>query len=887
MSKENSHSTNDHLNNSESVQKKERMNSSESSFALNHEYENLYDISDYSSKEKIVFGLNVFFKVFKRLLIILFLILGVGGFLATGTATGYFASLVANTPPPTKEEMSQQIHRLEELSTLYYANREPIANVQADVVRQVVSLEEINPFITDGLIATEDEYFYHHQGVMPKAILRAGLQEIFSPGSGTGGSTLTQQLVKQQMLTNDVTFFRKANEILLALRVENYFDKEEILTAYLNVSPFGRNNRGENIAGIAKASEGIFGKKTNEVTLPQAAFLVGLPQDPYTYTPYNQYGQIKEDTSEGVERMKEVLFRMLREEKISQQEYDEAIQYDITQDFLPTDQKSEERQSYLYQAVLFEATSLIMEKNLAEDNLSWEQLAKDDELYQTYFDQAEEEIKTGGYHVVSTVDKEIYDQLQQSAAQYSDELGMPYEGIYVNEETGYEHYYVETVQSGIVVMENDTGRVLGFVSGTDFEDNQIDHAFRVHRSPGSTIKPIAVYAPALQENVIAPSTIVADTAYIKEFEDGSVWTPTNYGETMSNEFMTARKALYRSDNLPTIRIYEELLNRQIPIIDYLDKMGFNIHTSYTKEDTENLAFSIGGVPVGPTVFEQTRAFTTFANNGQYIKGHLIERIEASDGTVVFQEDTPPVEVFAEDANYLIVDMLKDTMSEGTGRIARGYMEMGGEWIAKSGISENSKDVWFIAATPSITVGSWIGYDSKYDDYTININDGYGIESERSQLYWSRIVNDLYRIRPEIFGVERSFNRPSSVMETEVLEQTGTLPGEITLNGQRYSITGPLVKEIFRMSNPPPSLRYDFMFNRNEEEIQQFWGNLLAQLEKARQQEIEERNRQRQENRRRSSQERENSSREESSNNASPEETPNETNTNEQNNNNDD
>lgn len=852
MSNKDSYSSNNHFNESDSTKQHQRMDSEQNSFVLNNHHKNPYDISNYSIKEKVVFGLNVFFKVCRRLLIILLLILGLGGFLSVGVATGYFASLVSNSPAPTKEEMSQQIHRLEELSTLYYANRTPIANVQADVVRKVVNLDEISPLIVDGLIATEDEYFFEHHGIMPKAILRAGLQEVFSPGSGTGGSTLTQQLVKQQMLTNDVTFFRKANEILLALRVENYFDKDEILTAYLNVSPFGRNNRGENIAGIAKASEGIFGKKTNEVSLPQAAFLVGLPQDPYTYTPYNQYGQLKEDTSAGVERMKEVLFRMWREEKISKQQYDEAIQYDITQDFLDTDQITQDRQSYLYQAVLFEATSLIMEKNFTQDNLSWEQLQQDEELYRTYFDQAEEEIKTGGYHIISTVDKQIYDQLQQSAIQYSGELGMPYEGIYINEETGYEHYYVETVQSGIVVMENATGRVLGFVSGTDFENNQIDHAFRVHRSPGSTIKPLAVYAPAIQANVIAPSTIVADTAYIKEYEDGTIWMPTNYGEAVSGEFMTARKALYRSDNLPTIRIYEELLHRNIPVIDYLNKMGFNTHISYTPEDTQNLAFSIGGVPVGPTVFEQTRAFTTFANNGQYVKGHLIDRIETSDGTLLFQEDTPPVEVFEEDANYLIVDMLKDTMSQGTGRIARGYMDMGGDWIAKSGISENSKDVWFIASTPSITIGSWIGYDSKYDDYTININDGYGIESERSQLYWSRIVNDLFAIRPEIFGVDQTFTRPSSVIEAQVLEQTGTLPGEISLNGQRFTVTGPLVSEVFRASNPPLPLRYDFMFNHNEEETQLFWGNLLSQLEKARQQQMEERNRQRNEERRQSS-----------------------------------
>ncbi|MGX7076392.1 transglycosylase domain-containing protein [Globicatella sanguinis] len=803
----------------------------------------VYSLSNLSTKEKVIFGFNVFFDVLKRFAIYILLIGLLMGVLAGGIGLGYFANLVSKTPPPSKEEMAEQINRVEQQSTLYYANGNPIANVRADVVRNVTQLSDISQYIVDGLVATEDEYFYEHPGIVPKAILRATLQELLLSGSGTGGSTLTQQLVKQQMLTNDVTFFRKANEILLALRVENYFSKDEILTAYLNISPFGRNNNGENVAGILSASEGIFGKSPNEVNLAQAAFLVGLPQDPYNYTPYNQYGEINEDQTAGIERMKEVLFRMYRAQKITKEEYEQAIQYDITKDFIPTEQKSVERQTYLYQSMMNGAIEQIMRLNIADQGLTWDQVNADVEWYNEFYFEALEQLRTGGYHVYTTINKDIYDSLQTLASKYKDQLGVSYDGVYTDPDSGEETYYVETVQAGIVVMENKTGKVLGFVAGTDYENNQIDHAFGMRRSPGSTIKPLAVYGPAVENNLINPSTVIPDTAFEITFEDGSTWTPTNYGGVVSGGLMTARTALLKSDNLPAVRIYQKLVENNIPIFDYMKKMGFDINDSYTKEDTENLAFSLGGVTTGPTVFEQTRAFTTFANNGQYVDGYFIERIEDAYGNVIYQHDVEPVKVFSEDTNYILVDMLRDTNTEGTGRTAAAHMQMGGDWIAKSGISENSRDIWYLASTPKITTGTWLGYDNRYYDYYIDINDGYGRESERIQIYWANIMNELYAQYPDIFGTEETFVMPDSVKETEVLQETGTLPGSITVNGTNINVTQPLVKEIFKTSRPAPELKYDFIFNGTEQDAQNFWASYIAKVQEAarKQREAQQRN----------------------------------------------
>ena len=776
--------------------------------------------------QKLAFGFNIAFNVLSKFVLWMVLIgLLIGAFIG-GVGLGYFADLVKDSEPPSQEEMQAQLSHYDQQSSLYYGDGSPIASVRTDVVRNLASLDDVSDSIIDGFIATEDEYFYDHPGIVPKAILRAGLETVLS-GSGTGGSTITQQLVKQQLLTDDVTFFRKANEILLALRVDKYFDKDEILTDYLNVSPFGRNNSGDNIAGISAAAQGIFGVSPKEVNLNQAAFLAGLPQDPYTYTPYDQNGQIRKDLSPGIDRMKEVLYRMYRAKKISKEDYDQAMTYDIRQDFQEPQAVSPQRQSYLYQAVSNAAIEKLMRINIEKDGLSWEQVWRDDDWYNDYYFAAEEELRTGGYKVYSTIDKEIYDQLQKSAKAYEDQLGVPYEGVYTDPETGENTYYVERVQTGLVVLDNKTGRVLGFVAGTDYDNNQIDHAFAMRRSPGSTIKPLAVYGPAIEANIITPQTIIPDTAFEQVFEDGSSWAPTNYGNTMSNSFMPVRTALYRSDNIPAVKIYKALQDQGVNVFDYMKKMGFNPVDAYTEEDTQNLAFSIGGVTTGPTVFEETRAFTTFANGGNYQEGHLIDRIENGKGEIIFQEASDPVRVFSEDSNYLMIDMLRDTMTEGTGRTAKQNLKVPGDWIAKTGISENSKDIWVLASTPAITIGSWIGYDSRYQDYTIDINDGFDRESVRSQIYWAKIVNDLYDIRPEIFGSDLRFQRPDSVEEREILEETGTLPGSLNVDGHQLKLSGPLRKSVFKKSHPAPKLSYDFMVGATEDEVHRFWSELMS------------------------------------------------------------
>lgn len=157
----------------------------------------------------------------------------------------------------------------------------------------MIKYDQVTPHVVDALISTEDENFYQHNGIVPKAFIRASAQEFLGSASSSGGSTLTQQLVKNQLLSNETSFERKAKEMLLSFRVEKTLSKQQILEVYLNVVSFGRNTNGQNIAGIEAAAQGVFGKKAKDLNIAQSAYLAGMPQNPYTYTPFLITGEVK------------------------------------------------------------------------------------------------------------------------------------------------------------------------------------------------------------------------------------------------------------------------------------------------------------------------------------------------------------------------------------------------------------------------------------------------------------------------------------------------------------------------------------------------------------------------------------------------------------------
>ncbi len=787
-------------------------------------------------KEKLIFTFNVAMGVIKNLALSLLVLLLVGGALAGGIGLGYFAYLVSTEKPPTYEEMRADISNLEQVSNMYFADNQPIGAVQSDLVRKVVPLSEMSKYLQSAIVATEDEYFYEHNGVVPKAVARALVQEFTGSKNQTGGSTLTQQLVKQQILSSEVSFKRKANEILLAIRLENYFTKDEILEAYLNTSTFGRNSSGQNIAGVEEAALGIFGIHASELNLPQAAFIAGLPQSPSQYTPYNQLGELRTNLEPGMERKNTVLFRMYREKFITKKDYDEAMKYDLAKDFIqPTESVDNHDYSFVYNSVLKEATLLLMKQNYKKDKLTDADIADSDTLYNKYYFEAQDQLQNNGYEIHSTIDKGVYDAMQNVVANYGDRFGTTYYrnkideftgAVVLDETTGEPVQEAEPVQNGSVLMDNASGKIIGFVGGRDFSISQVDHAFGTHRQPGSTIKPLLVYAPALEQGLIQPTTMIPDTVINYLQPDGNLWNPSNYGGGISGKFVSAREALKRSYNNPTSKIYLEMLKNSpagMSPKDYMKKLGF---TSIADEEYERPALSLGGTETGPTVLEQTNAFAAVANNGNYVEGYMIENITDKKGNIIYEHETKSEPVFTPQTAYLTIDMMRSVVESGTAAGILNELNFSPDLAGKTGTTNDFIDVWFIASTPQVTLSSWIGYDNDGDERRQLQYYDNGADFDASganESYWAELANAIYSVNPTIMGADKSFVRPNGIVSSTVLAQTGMKPGKMTLpDGKTLDVTGPTTTDLFNSNFLPGTTVFNFAVGATPSELNTFW-----------------------------------------------------------------
>ncbi len=685
---------------------------------------------------------------------------------AGAVGAGYFASLVKEEPLRSKEDMRELIFNYEETSEIYFADNIYIGKLRTDLERRETSLKDVSPIVIDAVLATEDEYFREHNGIVPKAVFRGLLQDITNSSTQTGGSTLTQQLIKNQILTNEVSYERKAKEILLALRLEKFMTKQEILEAYLNIIPYGRNASGRNIAGIETAAEGIFGIKASELSLPQAAYIAGIPQAPFAHTPFTQKGQLKteEALQPGIDRMKTVLYRMKEAGYISENDYQEAIAYDITQDFRKPETRPEDRYPWLTYELENRAKKIIAEMLAEQDGIDPKRLQEESQLLEKYMILADRDVRSKGYRIYSTINQQMYDAMKKAAENFQ-YYGHTYTTTTVDKETG-EEITVETpVQVGSVVIENKTGRILSFVGGRDFNIEALNHATQAYRSNGSTMKPLLVYGPAIEYGKIGAGSPVVDVKFKRGF-DG--YSPSNYLENEERGIMPAREALAHSQNLTALRLYDDILSNRPA--EYLSKMGFS---RLTEGDYVNLATAIGGLTNGTTVEENTNAFATLANGGQFIDAYMIEKIVDLDGNIIYQHEVNPVEVYTPETSYMVTDMLRDVLDYGTGTRAKSTLKFSSDFAAKTGTTQDYKDVWLVGYNPNVSLGVWMGYDQPKSLNTFN--NTYYQPSTRVNLLWAAFMNTIYDIDPEFVGTKERFEKPANVVNASFCGISGLAP----------------------------------------------------------------------------------------------------------------
>ena len=718
-----------------------------------------------------------------------------------GIAIGYAASLFSATETPDPSQLVQQVRNISSVSKISYADGSLISDIDSDLIRIPVEADAISNNVKQAVIATEDENFQSHNGVVPKAVIRATLGSVAGVGSSSGGSTLTQQLIKQQVVGDAPTFSRKAAEIIDALALERVMNKDEILTTYLNVSPFGRNNRGQNIAGVEAAAQGIFGVSAKDLTVPQAAFIAGLPQSPIVYSPYASDGSLKtpENQALGLDRAKDVLYNMYRTGAITKEEYDQYSQYDLSKDFLPSNGIEKTPHDYLYFQAVSEAEEAMYDYLIKRDNVSSHDL-KNNSTVKSYQELAKKELREGGYTVQTTINKAIYNAMQAAVANY---------GGLLDDGTG-------LVEVGNVLMDNRTGAILGFIGGRNFEGNQNNHAFDTERSPGSTIKPILAYGIAIDQGMIGSNSILSN--YPANFSSGE---PIMHVDSRGTAMMDLREALNTSWNIPAYWTYRALREKGVDVPGYMKKMGYDI----AEYGIESLPMG-GGIEV--TVAQHTNGFQTLANNGNFQKRYMIEKITDRNGEVVYQHESKATRVYSAATATIMQDLLRGVINSGATTTFKSRISQinptlaNADWIGKTGTTNANGDMWLMLSTPNLTLGGWIGHDNNASLAPLT---GYNNNAN----YMANLANAIYQADPAAWGVQDRFTLDGSVISSSVLKATGQRPGRVNVNGREIDLTGQTVTSYWA-KNGAPQTTYRFAIGGSDSDYQNAWASLIGNPE---------------------------------------------------------
>ncbi|MBB3114429.1 penicillin-binding protein [Paenibacillus phyllosphaerae] len=677
------------------------------------------------------------------------------GLLVGGAVTGYVASFVRDEPVRSRAEITSKINENAITGFVYFNDGQtPVGQLRTEEDRRLIEMKDLPQSVIDAVLATEDNNFYEHIGIDINGLGRAVKQKVLNEDTQTGGSTLTQQLARQVFLNLDKTDSRKAKEIFLSLRLERYLTKDEILTAYLNKVQFGTGANGYNLYGIKAAAKGFFNiTDLNQLSIAQAAYLAGLPQRPSGYSAFTSKGTFNEKNfGYAMDRQRIVLGRMLETGRITQAEYDEALTFDIKGSLAKVTEKAYTTFPYLMlEAERQAAEILLMQK---DPNLTLADVRKKENS--ALLEQAREELLRSGYRIYTTIDKKVYNIMH--------EIGSNKENFSPDsEEKGME-------QIAAIMIDHKTGAILSMLEGRDFYEEQMNHATQMTRQPGSTMKTIAAYLPAIDKGLVQPGSILDDAPMVLKDGEKGFHIPKNSNNRYLG-LVTAREALNRSLNLPALKIF----NEKVTIAEaweFTRKLGI---TTLKPEDEYAQTGVIGGLSVGVSVEELTNAYGAIANNGVFNDAYMISRITDSKGNTVYVHKEKPTRVFSEQTAFLMTDMLRTVISDrsGTGHSITSNFKNYGKIpvVGKTGSTQSYGDVWFEGYTPDITLGVWSGYEKQA--HTLS-KDG----RARARSIWTLIMNEVTEAKPELFPT-KEFTKPDNIVKATVSSVSGKKPTELT------------------------------------------------------------------------------------------------------------
>lgn len=665
--------------------------------------------------------------------------------------------------------------------------------------RLPVTLDQIPVDLQHAVVAIEDERFYEHNGIDVKGILRAGMKALTTGDFSEGASTITQQLLKNNVFTNWTSestqlerFTRKIQEQYLAVQVEKKTDKDTILENYLNTI-----NLGAGSYGVQAAARQYFDKDVWDLNLSECATLAGITQNPTKFNPI-----INPDSNR--KRRKEVLQHMLDQNYITQDQYDEALADDVYSRIQAAQERNSSTENTVYTYFEDELTDQII-----NDLMNIKGYTKK---------QATNLLYSGGLKVYTTQDSKIQNILDEEYADpsnypdtvqyeldyaltvtdpdgnqvnYSKEMLQLYfqnedpdfDLLFDSPEDGqtYVDKYKASIlangskvlaervnfapqpQSSMSVIDQHTGYVKALIGGRGEKTASLtlNRATDTTRQPGSTFKIVSTYAPALNEKGMTLATTFEDEPY--EYPDGS---PVNNATRSYNGTTTIRTAIQNSINVIAVKCLEKVTPELG--LKYLDNFGFTTLAHGTEADKDangnvwsdaNLATALGGITRGVTNVELCASYAAIANGGNYIKPIYYTKILDHNGNVLIENTAAERSVIKESTAFLLTSAMEDVVKQGTGTACQlDNMPVAG----KTGTTEAYNDLWFVGYTPYYTCAVWSGYDNneKLPDYARNFH----------KALWKKVMTRIHEGLPS-----KEFEKPASVEKLSVCEETGLLP----------------------------------------------------------------------------------------------------------------
>lgn len=655
--------------------------------------------------------------------LIIFTCLIIGGI----ASLGYFAYAMSDKPAFNHQALGNMVP-----TSIYDKDGNLVTRIGSEN-REPIKLGEVPTSMKDAILAIEDDRFYDHHGINFRSFGRALFRNVTAGEIREGFSTITMQLVELSYLSPEQSFKIKMQEVILTLQMERYFTKDEIFEMYLNKIYFGQG-----AYGIHSAAQTYFGKdlKTDDLTLEESAFLAGLPQAPSAYSRYLNSGKSSEQDQQQhqkdydltLNRRNTVLQRMAETGKISEDQRQAAASIPLP------DGTKMQATKYPYPYFVDYVTEQLIQ------------------------DYGPDMVYKGGLKVFTTLDPKIQKIAETALANGNNFPNYP------ADKNG-----LPQPQGAAVFMEPGTGYLRAIVGGREHTQQRslnratqyqvLGDGSKIGRQPGSSIKPIVAYGPAIEYKGMGPASVIDDIP--TSFGN---YSPKNSGGGYRG-LITMRQALTSSVNIAAVKLLNTVGIQQ----SVKFAQGLGITTLDTNRD--GLAMALGGVSNGVVPLDMAGAFGAFANQGIYVKPHAITKVEGFDGTILEEFKPEHRQAMKPTTAYLVTDMMVSAVRSGTGSRAN----LGARPVAgKTGTTDDGKDIWFVGYTPELVGAVWVGHDIPQ-----NMPQAYG--GIYPAMIWREVMSKALADVPV-----RPFIKPSGIVTATVDNKSGLLPGPNTPSNHRVS-----------------------------------------------------------------------------------------------------